>query len=84
MKWKTEHTVLSIIAGLVIAIVIMAFVWSRHECPEQDVATLENQIIEANEKIKEYENKIRLDNAIIDAFNNDELDSVWARIHPNN
>lgn len=66
---------------LIFTIVIMSIIWSKHECPKIDVTPYENKTIELEFKIKDYEKKLLVKNAIIDSYNNDQLDSVWSAIN---
>lgn len=72
----------SIIANVILlaTVIIMSVIWSGHSCPVLNVAPYENKAIELQFKVKEYENKLFIQNAIIDGYNNDKLDSVWSAI----
>ena len=65
---------------LLATVIILSVLKAKHECPTLDVTPYENKAIELQFKVKQYEKKLLLQNIIIDRYNNDELDSVWATI----
>lgn len=70
----------SIIANVVLTatIIIMAIVWSNHECPTFKTEHFEREILESKLKIKKYEKQITVDSLIIWASNRSERDSLRA------
>jgi len=85
MKWKPEHTVLCIIAGLVITIIVMAFVWSNHTCYVPNYKEIDRvhqlELDSLNHKIQSYEKQILIENINISNYSDAELDSIWSVIN---
>ena len=85
MKWKPEYTVLSIIAGLVITIIVMAFVWSKHKCPTPNYKEIDRvhqlELDSLNHKIHNYEKQILIEKINISNYSDSELDSIWSVIN---
>ena len=76
----------SIIANIVLAftIVIMAVVWSNHECPKVDYSAKETEYTQKIDslqiKLINYERQILIEKININNLTNDQLDSLWSTI----